>query len=145
MKGGEARLWQRMRPGVEPFAFAQRIENMVGEGVPDLVLHSRLSGDCAFVELKYRPELPARADTPIFKGAYGLRPEQVAWLYERSMAGANCWILGQCGKELWLVHGRYSRELGTLSRKMLEDRCEWCVPAYATDWEKVCRAIFGYT
>ena len=143
MKGGEARLWQRMRPGIEPFVFAQRIENMVGEGVPDLVLHSRLSGDCAFVELKFRPELPLRADTPVFKGDYGLRPEQVAWLHDRSMIGANCWILAQCRKDLWLIHGRFAWELATFSREMLDNRCELRVPSWATDWGKVCRAIFG--
>lgn len=143
MKKPEGRLWQRMRPGIAPFAFAQRIENVVGEGVPDVVLHSRTNGRCAFVELKCRPIAPVRSSTPIFKGDYGLNPDQIAWIYERASAGAAIFILGQCADELWLVHGQFSRELATYSREMLNHCCVWRGSARGTDWEKVVFVIFN--
>lgn len=140
----EANLWKRMREGVKPLCFTQRIENSAGEGVPDIILHKRLDGDCAFVELKYRPEIPAKKPTPIFKGKYGLRrPDQVAWNYERAGSGAKVWVLGQCDNELWLVHGRFSRELDTFSRELLGLRCSWKGSARRTDWGGMLQVIFG--
>lgn len=143
MKGGEARLWARMRAGIIDQCFVQRIENSVGEGVPDVILHHRLDGSCAFVELKYRPETPARSSTPIFKGDYGLRrPDQVAWNYERAESGAKVWILGQCDDKVWLVHGRFSRELDAFSRALLNFNCSWQGSARRTDWDGMLRVIF---
>lgn len=143
MKGGEARLWTRMRAGIIDLCWVQRVENMVGEGVPDVILHRKTDGCCAFVELKYRPEMPARASTPVFKGDYGLRrPDQVAWNYSRGESGAKVWILGQCYNELWLVHGRFSRELDTYSREMLDLSCSWSGSARRTDWGGALLKIF---
>ncbi len=131
----EANLWKRMRVGVAPFCFSQRIENLVGEGVPDVVVHFRDGGLCAFVELKYRKLMPSRSGTPIFKGDNGLRPEQVAWIYGRATGGARIFILGQCDDTLWLLHGRLARELSALSRTQLDQASLWRGIARKTDWE----------
>ena len=131
---GETRLWARMREGVKPFAFVQRIENAVGEGVTDVILHSRNTGECFFVELKYRSELPAMVTTPVFKGEYGLRPAQVAWIYGRAIAGAQIWVLGQCGEHLILIHGRYARNLDTMTFSDLMTLASWDGSARKTDW-----------
>ena len=137
----ETRLWNRMRPGIAPFCFAQRIENLVGEGVPDVVLHSRVSGHCAFVELKCRLLMPVRESTTIFKGDYGLRPEQVAWIYGRAMAGANVWILGQGGDWLVLVHGKHARELESMTADDLIQAAGWYGAARKTDWKAMLEAM----
>lgn len=136
----EARLWARMREGVKPFAFAQRLENLVGEGVPDVVLHSRVNGCCAFVELKCRPELPVRSSTPVFAGQYGLRPEQIAWIYSRAESGARVWILAQGGDFLWLVHGRWARELGSWAIADLTKLTTWRGTARKTAWKDLLTA-----
>ena len=123
-----------MRTGIAPFAFAQRLENFVGEGVPDVVLHLRDGGECHFMELKHRPSAPVHASTPIFSGAYGLRPEQVAWIYSRAIAGAKVWILGQCDDWLVLVHGRHARDLAKMTSDDLVLIAEWHREARKTDW-----------
>jgi len=139
----EARLWKRMRVGISDLCFAQRIENMVGEGVPDVILHSRNTGECFFVELKYRPGIPARAATPVFKGDYGLRPAQVTWIYGRAIAGAQIWVLGQCGEHLILIHGRYARDLDAMTFSDLMTLASWDGSARKTDWGGVIRSMKG--
>ena len=120
--------------GIAPFAFAQRLENLVGEGVPDVVLHLRDNGSCCFIELKCRVLMPARNTTPVFTGSYGLRPEQVAFIYGRAAAGARIWILGQCGDWLVLVHGRYARDLGSMTADDLILTADWYGAVRKTDW-----------
>lgn len=133
----EARLWQRLRDGVRPHCFVQRIENSVSAGVPDVWLCSRENGQGAWVELKYRPSLPVRENTAIFKGGYGIRPEQVAWIYGRATAGARIYILGQCGDSLWLLHGRFAREISTFPVAVLDECCAWKGTARRTEWREM--------
>jgi hypothetical protein len=131
----ERRLWQRMREGIAPFCFAQRIENSAGEGVPDVWLCSKITGEGAWIELKARELAPVRSITPVFNGSYGLRPAQVAWIHGRASAGAAIWVLAQCGAHVWLVHGRHARELAGWSLLELDCKAEWQGLARATDWE----------
>lgn len=138
----EARLWQRMRNGITPFAFAQRMENLVGEGVPDVWLCSRENGQGAWVELKYRAVAPVRASTPIFTMSYGLRPEQVSWIYSRAVAGAAIYVLGQCGDWVFLIHGRYARDLAGMAADDLVLTADWYGSARRTDWEGMLKAVF---
>lgn len=142
MKGGEARLWQRMRIGIAEQCFSQRVENMVGDGVPDVTLHLRADGREAWCELKYRPEIPVRCTTPIFKGDYGLRPEQVAWIHGRATAGARIYIIGQCDDRLWLIHGRHARELDVMTITDLMLFADFRGAAKHTDWKELLEAIF---
>lgn len=142
MKGGEARLWQRMRAGIVDQCFVQRIENMVGEGVPDVVLHSRCDGKEAWCELKYRPEAPARTTTPIFKGDHGLRPEQVSWIHGRAAVGARIYIIGQCDNSLWLIHGRHARELEAMTITDLMLVADFLGAAKRTDWNGLLEVVF---
>lgn len=127
-------MWKRMRNGVKPFCFAQRIENSAGEGVPDVVLHMRDIGTCHFVELKCRILAPKRFSTAIFTGSYGLRPAQIAWIHSRAVSQANVWILGQCSNNIFLIHGRHSRNLADMTYEMLLTEAKWSGSAYKTDW-----------
>lgn len=143
MKGGEARLWTRMRAGIADKCFVQRVENMVGEGLPDVILHRKADGQCAFVELKCRPLAPVRGSTGVFTGSYGLRPAQVAFAYSRASAGAAIFVLGQCGEDVWLVHGRYARDLAAMTRVDLDLTADWAGSARRTDWVGMLGVIFG--
>lgn len=138
----EANLWKRMRTGIARLAFAQRLENLVGEGVPDVVLHLKANGLCAFIELKFRPVMPAKSSTPVFKGGFGLCPEQVAWIHGRAEAGAKVFVIGQCADNVWLVHGRFSRELANFTVSDLGGRCHWKGTSRKTDWDGLLHKIF---
>lgn len=116
---------------------------MVGEGIPDVILHSRDNGSCAFIELKCRLIMPVNSSTPIFKGDKGLRPDQVAWIYERACAGASVWILGQGGNRIWLVHGRYARVLDEWAVFDLNRYCHWSGAARMTDWAGILEVVYA--
>lgn len=143
MKGGEARLWTRMRAGIIDLCWVQRVENMVGEGLPDVILHRKADGRCAFVELKCRTLAPVRSSSPVFNGSYGLRPAQVAFIHSRAVAGAAIFVLGQCGEEVWLVHGRYARDLAGMTRVDLDLVADWSGSARRTDWIGMLEGVFG--
>lgn len=132
----EARLWQRAKEGLGPFFFLQRVENLVGEGVPDVILHCRKTGVCVFLELKYRPELPILGKTPVFKGAYGLRPAQTAWIYWRAKAGAKICVLGRSGDNLWLIPGNLALSLDKFTRDDLDREAIWRHAGRGPDWRR---------
>lgn len=143
MKGGEARLWARMRTGIADKCFVQRVENMVGEGVPDVWLCSKITGEGAWIELKARTIAPVRASTPIFSGDSGLRPAQVSWIHSRASAGAAIYVLGQCEDWVFLIHGRYARDLAGMTADDLVLTADWYGSARRTDWAAMLGVIFG--
>ena len=107
---GERKLWERVRSRLAPFFYIQRIENMVGEGVPDVLLVCRKTGAMVLVELKSVSGLPVRAKSKVF-GSGGLNPQQVAWIYGRSSSGCRIWVLAGADRGLmWLVPGGHARE-----------------------------------
>ena len=107
---GERKLWERVRSRLAPFFYIQRIENMVGEGVPDVLLVCRKTGAMVLVELKSVDKLPVRAKSKVF-GSGGLNPQQVAWIYGRASVGCRIWVLAGADRGLmWLVPGGYARE-----------------------------------
>jgi hypothetical protein len=120
----EKQLWQKVRAALQADFFLQRVENLVGEGVPDVIYHSRSNGRCGFIELKSRDKFPARENTPVFSGQHGLRPAQIAWIHCRAETGARVWVLAQCGGEMFLVHGRLARRFNLMTEEDLRKECE---------------------
>lgn len=121
---GESRLWDRWQARLTEKFFVQRIENLVGEGVPDVHLLSRDGGTQHWLELKYKAVVPVRATTQVF-GADGLRPDQVAWLWGRGMAGGSVWILSGAAEWTFLVHGRFAREFNKMTLAELKVYADW--------------------
>lgn len=116
---GESRFWGRLQPRLQSSFFIQRIENLVGEGVPDVFLVRRETGVMCWVELKSRPKFPVRATTKVF-GDDGLRPSQIAWIHGRAVAGAAIFILAECDKVEFLIEGRWAREFNAWTKSELE-------------------------
>ncbi|WP_448506598.1 hypothetical protein [Immundisolibacter sp.] len=124
--------------------FIQRIENLVGEGVPDVHLTSRVDGRQHWLELKHVTTIPKRPGTRVF-GNGGLRPEQTAWIYCRAAVGASVWIFAQAGEWLFLIRGFWAREFNDASLKELQDRAAWSHEGRLTDavWSGLLSAILG--
>lgn len=116
---GESRLWGRLQERLKPFFFIQRIENLVGEGVPDVFLVRREGGKMCWLELKSKPKFPVRGTTKVF-GEEGLRPSQIAWIHGRAVAGAAIYILAECDKVEFLIDGVFAREFNDWTRQELE-------------------------
>ncbi len=116
---GESNFWNRLSARLKPVFFIQRIENLVGEGVPDVFLTRRDNGKMCWVELKSRAKFPARESTKVF-GEDGLRPSQIAWIHGRAVAGAPIYILAECDKVEFLVEGVHARAFNDWTRQELE-------------------------
>lgn len=116
---GESRFWDRLSGRLKPDFFIQRIENLVGEGVPDVFLVRRENGRMCWIELKSRASFPSRESTRVF-GDDGLRPSQIAWIHGRAVAGAPIYVLAECAKVEFLIEGVYAREFNGWTRSELE-------------------------
>lgn len=140
----EARLWQKIRPWLVEEHFVQRIENLVGEGVPDLYVQRRNSGRACWIELKSKPDLPKRSTTRVF-GDIGLRPEQVAWLYCRGAVGGRVWILAQAEDRMFLVHGMWAREFNDAPLAKLLQMSAWTHQGKLTGvhWKSLSQELTG--
>lgn len=110
----EQRLWQLLRSGLGRFGHWHRIENIVGDGTPDV--NYAMSGAEGWLELKCIESIPARKDTQLF-GLNGLRPEQIEWLVARSRHG-RAFIFARASDHIFLVPGRHAPvfNAATLSR-----------------------------
>lgn len=74
MRKPEQLLWDAMRRNLPSALWLQRVENVVGDGMPDVYVGR--SGK--WVELKVPQRVPARASTPLL-GQHGLRLSQINW------------------------------------------------------------------
>jgi hypothetical protein len=74
MRRPEQLLWDAMRRNLPKELRLQRIENLVGVGMPDV--YADKSGK--WVELKVPRGIPARKTTPLL-GRYGLNIDQINW------------------------------------------------------------------
>lgn len=117
---GEGRLWERWRGRLAEDFFVQRIENLVGEGVPDVHLLRRQDGSQHWLELKSVPVLPVRAATRVF-GTAGLRADQIAWLYGRAHSEGSVWILASAADWTFFISGIWARGFNSMALSELQD------------------------
>lgn len=106
----ERDLWHALRDAVSPHGHIERIENMVGNGMPD-VTFCILPGIEGFIELKWAPRWP-KDPTVILKLKH-FTPQQRIWLRQRTRAGGRCYVLLQVGDDRILLTGEWAqRHLG---------------------------------
>jgi hypothetical protein len=115
MRLKEQRLWDRMRSNLLRHSGGglqlQRIENMVGNGIPD-VLACRAS-KVTFMELKVASGIPVRATTSLLGDAEGLNAEQRNWHLDWAKHGGRSWVvIGVAGTDLhWAIEGRHADKI----------------------------------
>lgn len=133
MRLPEQKLWDAFRTRAVPYKDAlwlERIENMVGEGTPDVRSASQRK-EC-WVELK-APRAPRRSTTP-FLGDEGLRQSQMNWHRRAAFFGMSAYTLMRARNDhdkIALVHCSRSDELNAMA--WVEIR----VVALALDWEEI--------
>ena len=145
MRKPEQLLWDTMKRNLQKNhdIYAERIENAVGEGTPDVLLKARRQPGCAsnptpfFVELKVGIA-PKRDTTPIFgkRGAGGVRKSQENWHLKWHDAGGISFVLAR-------IKGREPRELflfrGALAPRINEfdwnNFCYFAEPAHT--WPQI--------
>lgn len=104
MRKPEQKLWDAMRRACPPWVWLERIENLVGAGIPD-VRGIGIGGREGWIELKAVP-MPRR-ESSMLLGAAGCRVSQVGWhLRQASFGGRSYVLVRAAGHHLFLVPGR---------------------------------------
>lgn len=105
----EARLWSYLRDGVGPLWEAQRHEDRHSTGIPDVSYSTDHHG---WIELKYLPKAPKRADTILKIDHY--TAEQKNWLTRHGKRGGHCFLFMQVEATYMLFGWESAREIGTV-------------------------------
>lgn len=141
MRKLEQRLWDRARPRLARAGiFAERVENVVGEGTPDVHTAARVDGRrfAAWLELKAVGDWPARAATPVMGSRTEVRKSQRAWHPRYAAVGGCSFILlGVGSREVFLIAGLDVRACDNWNQ--LEVR-NWAV---AASWDAVIATLRG--
>lgn len=112
MRKNEQRIWDTMRRNCPPDIWLERVENLVGEGIPD-VRAMRKGGVEVWLELKYATR-PKRITTPLLRGA--IRTSQKNWHEKHAQFGGVSFIVVRDSmKALYLIPGALVRELDDLT------------------------------
>lgn len=105
MRKKEQLLWDALKRNAPESLWLQRVENVVGEGMPDVYVGS--SGK--WIELKSPGKVPVRKTTPLLGTQEGLRISQVNWHIKNASiptAKESFILIRTVSKELLLLPGR---------------------------------------
>ena len=135
----EQKLWDKMRKalaGLPHKILLERIENMVGDGIPDVLCSTKGAGAC-FIELKARDVLPLREDSKVL-GSHGVRVSQRNWHFDwRRNGGVSFFLIGLEQKEFLLLPGKFHDSINDMSLSQLRDA------AAASGWEEIAKVLKG--
>jgi hypothetical protein len=133
MRQAEQRLWDAMRGAAPSGVWLQRIENLVGEGIPDVFMAAQC-GVSTWVELKAPPR-PKRATTALL-GKDGVRLSQINWHLKAASLGLRTFILVRDSERaLYLFPGAAAAELGQWSLEVCE------LKSLADAWPAIFRVL----
>ena len=119
MRLKEQKLYDAMKASAPCDVWLERVENLVGEGIPDVRVSFRGGSRDGWVELK-APSPRARALTPVL-GAEGLRTSQKNWHRRAATHGTVSWILVRSGDSLFLVPGKFCDEVNGMDLAELRE------------------------
>lgn len=133
MRKTEQKLWDRFRRNCGPHVRLERIENVVGVGMPDVLTCCRIT---AFVELKAVEAPPARATTRVL-GDKGLSQDQKNWHKNWAQWGGTSFILIGVGARIFMLRGSLGDRVNDMTMEELQSA------AAATDWLRVAQLLGG--
>ena len=113
--GSEASLWKTLRKRLEGNCQYSRHEDSIGAGIPDVSYSLR--GTNGWIELKYLPDFPKRAATPVRVRHF--TDNQRAFIWGRGKEGGYCWVLLQVDRQYLLFDWTMAYLIGTLPRDEL--------------------------
>lgn len=106
----EARLWSYLRDGVGGLWDAERIENRLNSGVPDVTYSTDHHG---WVELKFLPKPPKKPDSIMRIDHF--TPEQRNWITRHGRRGGHCFVFLQVDRAYMLFGWESVPEIGRVT------------------------------
>lgn len=118
MRLQEQRLWDTLRRHRPPCVTLERVENVLGVGMPDVLV--RATGFSTWVELK-APNAPQRDSTRLM-GTEGLRPEQINWHLVSARYELPTFVLIRDNRlRLWLLPGALADTMNDMTADELTE------------------------
>lgn len=139
MRKAEQKVWDAMKRAAKrhaPRAWMQRVENLAGDGMPDVYVTASIgqsgSATPSWVELK-AATLPKRATTKL-QMKEGVRPSQINWHLKAQTKGVRSYVLIRIAERMdepLLIKGHLADGIN----RWCSDECY----AYATaiGWEQI--------
>ena len=127
MRKAEQKLWDTMKRNTPKTRWVQRVENLVGEGMPDLFI-----APCYWIELK-APK-PVKRNATALLGPSKLRPAQIGWHLRAYTHAIDSYILIRVdgGKEIFLLPGRMAAHVNEMT--MTEIRSQSAASSWVELW-----------
>ena len=117
--GSESALWDTVRRNMKGRWRAQRLEDKLALGIPDVCYAIKGQRGLGFVELKYQKAWPKRPTTPLRLKRY--TQEQRLWLWHFGTWAEKCFLLLQVEREYFLFDWGAAQDVGELTREELHD------------------------
>lgn len=138
MRLPEQQLWDRMRRATSKVTIRlERIENVVSEGIPDVL--SLAAGVVTFCELKQVAAPPKRPTTRLIPSGKGLRQSQLNWHLEWHRHGGRSLIIVGLGvNKIYCFPG----SAADLVNGMTQSQMEFC--SVARNWNQVEEYLKGW-
>ena len=128
MRKEEQRIWDTMKNNAPDGAWMERVENLVGNGMPDIWVGGE-GGHC-WVELK-AAVVPVRPTTPLL-GSSGLRQSQINWHKKAAQRAIPVYTLIRDDKGgLYLLGCDRSEEINAMPRGHMR------VASLAASWTEI--------
>jgi len=117
----ESTFWAYLRRGMKGYWHAQRHEDKLTLGIPDVSYGARKAN--GWIELKYLPAWPKQAKTEVKIEHY--TTEQKRWLRNRGQYGGLCWLFLRVGDEFMLFDWQQAQLVGKLTKSELLTLCDY--------------------
>lgn len=136
MRKPEQRVWDSMKRAAPSGVWMERIENLLGDGIPDVLIMTAISRVC-FVELK-AATLPVRPTTRVL-GDDGLRPSQVSWHLKSTNYNTPVYtVIRDDQRGLYMIPASLAREVNDMNVNQLR------AASLASSWEDIFTILRGY-
>ena len=138
MRKKEQLLWDALKRNAPASLWLQRVENVLGEGMPDVYV----GATGAWIELKAPSTIPKHGTTPLLGSSDGLRNSQINWHIKNAAlpAAPRTYILIRTvERELLLLPGRLAGIVNACSLSAL--RAAKLNQATTTEWDEIVRIL----
>lgn len=113
-----------MRSNLPADVYAERIENMLAAGFPDILLKATAGRSPVFCETKAVLGYPLRIETTRVFGKSGLTVEQRNWHLLFNKHGGASIIVASCGQgprtDHWIINGREADGFNDMTKAQLD-------------------------
>lgn len=100
----------------------QRIENIVGSGMPDI--NGCFNGREFWIEVK-APKEPKRPSTPLFGSNHKVSQEQKNWFMEQRQSGGRGYLFIDTDQRRILIDGKFADDINTMTADEICDKSLW--------------------